>query len=58
MNKEKILQAISHLAKSKGFYGRLLNDIMTAPNKDEILDYLESQKFNDPLDMVMFFECC
>jgi len=54
MTKEEILNAIKSLAMSQGFYGRLLRDIRENP---EILDRLEEQNFQKPLDMVLFIEC-
>ncbi len=52
MNKNQILNTIKSLARSQGFYGRMLNNIT-----DEGLDYLEEQNFKDPVDLVMFIEC-
>lgn len=56
MKKKEILNAIKMLAKSQGFYGRLLADIEESGNKDEILLELERKNFKDVLDMVYFFE--
>jgi hypothetical protein len=53
MNKEQILSAIRNLAKSQGFYGRLLAAIECNEN---ILDDLVAQNFSDPVDMVMYIE--
>lgn len=54
MNKEQILNTIKSLARSQGFYGRLLEDI----NEDEtILDELVEQNFADSLDLVLYLEC-
>ena len=48
MTREEILEAIKDLAKSQGYYGRLLRAI----EEDEtILDTLEEQNFNDVVDM-------
>lgn len=55
MNKEQIFNSIKSLAKSQGSYGRILSVIEENPN---LLDELENQKFNDILDLVMFFEGC
>lgn len=52
MNKEQILDTIKQLANSQGFYSRILSAIT-----DEGLDYLESQNFKTPLDLVLFLEC-
>ena len=53
MNKEQILSAIRSLAQSQGFYGRLLAHIEENPS---YLDFLESMKFTDTIDMVLYFE--
>ena len=54
MTKDEILNTIKSLAMSQGFYGRLLRDINDNP---EILDRLEEQNFQKPLDLVLFLEC-
>lgn len=54
MNREQILSAIRELAKSQGFYGRLLCQIEETP---AILDELENRNFKDVVDMVMYIEC-
>lgn len=53
MNKQEILDAVSSLAKSQGFYGRLLLELN---EKEEMLNYLVDQNFKDVVDMVMFLE--
>lgn len=53
MNREQIKQAIEQLAKSQGFYCRLLEDI---ENDGSILDKLEEQHFNDVVDLILFLE--
>ena len=57
MKRQEILDTIKMLANSQGFYGRLYEQIVTAENKDEILEDLENKKFKDALDLVFFFEC-
>ena len=59
MNREQILDAIEMLAHSQGFYGRLLEEIMSAPEDvfENVMNTLEAQKFGNVVDMVMFFEC-
>lgn len=52
MNKEQILKTIKDLAKSQGLYGRILHNM-----NDEILEYLEEQNFENPVDLVLFIEC-
>ena len=54
MTKEQILNEIKMLSHSQGFYGRLLRDINDNP---EILDRLEEQNFQEPLDLIFFLEC-
>lgn len=58
MNKYQILNAISDLAMSQGFYGRLLEAIesMSEEARDEYLDNLEQQCFVDVVDLVMYLE--
>ena len=53
MNRVEIRQAIRQLAKSQGFYCRLLQAIDENP---AILDELEAQNFKDSLDMVLYIE--
>lgn len=53
MNKAEILDTIRQLARSQGFYGRLLESLA---GNDEALDYLEAQDFATPLDLILFLE--
>ena len=53
MNKEQILTTITMLAKSQGFYGRLLEHINEEPT---YLDFLEKQNFKDSIDFVLYME--
>ena len=62
MNIKQIIAAIKDLAASQGFYSRLYNAIKelqaTEPEQFERLAAeLEAQKFNDVVDMVLYFEC-
>ena len=52
MTKDEILQVFRDLAKSQGFYGRLLRDIT-----EDGLQYLEDQHFTDIIDLILFIEC-
>lgn len=52
MTREEILEAIKDLAKSQGYYGRLLRAI---EEDGTILDTLEEQNFNDVA--VLLFNC-
>lgn len=59
MTRNDIIDAIRNLARSQGFYGRLLDALVNADEdvRDEFLDGLESQNFTDVVDLVMFLEC-
>ena len=61
MDREQIMQVIRNLAKSQGFYGRLLYNIQELQKNDheeadKLLSVLEAQKFNDVLDVILYFE--
>lgn len=51
MKRDEILELFRSLSRSQGFYGRLLQEIT-----DEQLDYLEEQKFKDPVELILFLE--
>lgn len=62
MKMEDILNAIRELASSQGFYGRLLRDLTELKENDlesynSIKEELESQNFQNAVDLVMYFEC-
>lgn len=61
MDREQIVQVIRNLANSQGLYGRLLYDIQELQNNnpeeaDRLFSILEAQKFNDELDIILYFE--
>ena len=61
MKMDKILDEIWGLSHSQGFYGRLYRDIMELQKEDpeayeEYKKELESQHFQNTLDMVLYFE--
>lgn len=61
MDREQIMQVIRNLAKSQGFYSRLLQSIkelqLGQPEKvDEFFTKLEAQNFKDELDVMLYFE--
>lgn len=56
MSRYQIKNTLEILAKSQGFYGRLLNSIETSPYSDEIWQQLEDANFNDEIDIILFFE--
>ena len=51
MKSDEIIQIFKKLAKSQGYYQRLLDNIT-----EEDLDYLEQQCFKDEIDLIMFLE--
>jgi DNA-binding LacI/PurR family transcriptional regulator len=60
MNRSDILNVITDLSYSQGFYGRLLRAIKEEINElgySSILDELEAQNFNNSLDMILYLEC-
>ena len=59
MKKEEILNNIKMLANQQGFYGRILNTLeeMDESERNDVLQLLEEQNFQDVVDMVMYFEC-
>lgn len=56
MKREQIFDTLKALARSQGFYGRVLEQLEELPDDDyeNVMDELE--KCSDPLDLVMFFE--
>lgn len=58
---EEVVDVIEMLADSKGFYGHLLDEILyieeNEPEKYEVIkQIIEAQEFEDPVDVVLFFE--
>lgn len=58
---DQVVDVIEMLSYSQGFYGRLLDEIMyieeNEPRKFEVFkDIIEKQEFQDPVDVVLFFE--
>ena len=61
MSREQIMLVIRRLASSQGFYGRLLHNIQELQKNDpeeadRVFSVLEAQKFNDVLDVILYFE--
>ena len=58
MNREQILDAFRSLARSQGFYGRLLEQIdsVDEETREAFLSDLESRKFRNVVDLVMWIE--
>ena len=62
MKMEDILNVIRELASSQCFYGRLLASMETMEEMfpqdyEKVVEELESQNFQNAVDLVMYFEC-
>ena len=62
MKMEEIKETIKSLASNQGFYGRLLASMETMEKMfpkdyEEVVKELESQNFQNAVDLVMYFEC-
>lgn len=59
MSREEILAVFHSLAKSQGFYGRLLAWLegCESDEKEEYLCNLEKQNFADELALILYVEC-
>lgn len=55
MDKFEIEKIIRRLAKSQGYYSKLLREIQE-DKSGMILDHLEEQDFRDEIDLVLFLE--
>lgn len=58
---EQVIEVVEMMAQSQGFYGRLLKDIMYMKENDvdkfeEFKELIELMGFENPVDVVMFFE--
>ena len=53
MSADEILDAVAYLARSQGFYGRLLDELRTNPDR---LHELVDRKFANTLAMVIYLE--
>lgn len=58
MSADYVLETIKMLAKSQGFYQRLLSayEDMEEENKELFRKQMEAQRFKEPIDVVMYFE--
>ena len=59
MNRNEIKSVIETLAKSQGFYGRVLASIneLKEDKRETFWSEMEKQGFKNCVDVVMFFEC-
>lgn len=61
MNREQILNTIAGLARSQGFYGRLLMNLNNLKSNDpekyeKAMSELEAKKFKDELELILYLE--
>lgn len=58
MSADDVIETIKMLAKSQGFYSRLLQQYEEAneTTKQNFRHQMEVQRFKDPIDVVMYFE--
>lgn len=58
MKREAIERLMQSLAMSQGFYGRLLDEIYSAPEDEQEMfwDNMEAQNFGSDLDVILFLE--
>lgn len=58
MNRYQIENLMQSLAMSQGFYGRLLNQIYSAPEsvQEAFWQNMEAQNFGSDLDVILFLE--
>ena len=59
LDRNDIMSLFSSLARSQGFYGRLVRAIIDANDKtrEEFWQNLESKKFTNEMDVIIFIEC-
>lgn len=59
MKYEEFLQVVKTLAKSQGFYSRVLRKIesLRGEELDDFKEHIEEQNFKDAVDVVYYFEC-
>jgi hypothetical protein len=58
MNRYQIENLMQSLAMSQGLYGRMLNEIYSAPEDEQerFWENMEAQNFRDALDVVLYLE--
>jgi hypothetical protein len=58
MKRDEIMELITGLAKSTGWYSRLYESIMQMDNdsRDRYFTWLEKQDFKSGLDFIVFYE--
>lgn len=58
---EQVIEVVEMLSQSQGFYGRLLEEIKYIEENDPMSfevfkDMIEKEEFENPVDVVLFFE--
>jgi len=61
MKREQILETIADLAKTQGFYGRLLANLANLKSNDpekyeKVMSELEAKNFKGELELIMYLE--
>jgi hypothetical protein len=58
MKRDKIMELFEGLAKSQGFYGRLLRDLRDLDEEtlERVWIELEAQEFKDEIDLILYLE--
>lgn len=58
MKRDEILEVFQSLARSQGMYGRILRliDRMTDEEREVMWQELETQNFEDAVDLVLYIE--
>lgn len=61
MKMKEIMDTITSLAQSQGYYGRLLRAIRECQQNDptayaRLTNELEAQNFRDPVDLILYIE--
>ena len=59
MNRDEMMGIFRDLARSQGFYGRLIEAIeeVDSCDREDFWDELEAQNFRDAVDLVIYLEC-
>lgn len=59
MNRDELMAVIKMLAKSQGYYGRLLQGIngLSKSAYEYLMREWESKKFEDSVDFILYIEC-
>lgn len=58
MDRNQIMDTFRSLARSQGFYGRLVRQIesLSESDRDTLMSSLEEKNFVDSVDLIMYIE--